>query len=426
MKAAQLTYLSVVRRPISSVVGVLCVAVAVAACSAMVAVLAGKTSRYENLRSEFDYLVGPKSSGLGLTLGAMGIEPPIRDVIPYALIRPILRQVGTPYHWVPLLAFARCGEFPVYGTDARYFERPEGGQGPRVVAGKGLPEVPALAVRTALGSAGPGLRETFSSPAHDQAVLGGEVARRAGLSVGSRITLDGVWTTEDGQSWQREVTVVGIVEHGPSALDGAVLVDLATGWEHYRWARERGLVRATQSDEAVTYLLLALEAEQAERLTGIIHVQSVAQLVDVGAELAFLGELTRGAKWAAAALCLAILLLVASVMGILAHMRFESLRPELGLLRALGYPRSAVVACLGFEVLALSVGGILLALLGETVGIGLLDLPHGLALLESPTPWPTGWNLAVWGGALAAGMAALALPMLRLYHWKAHDALKGL
>lgn len=415
MRVAHLAGLSIARRPFTSVLAALCVALAVLACSLFVTVAAGRTADYDHLQTDFDLIIGPKSSGLELLLGALGVDDPPRDVIPYALASAILRRTQ-PVHWLPLLDFGRSDGARVFGTNAQYFARPEGMAAPVFIAGQPFP--------AAAGGGGMGPADEADLA---QAVIGAGVARRRGLGVGDRLTITGSWReTDSAETWRREVTVAGVIDHGGTALDEAIFTGLALGWDHYRWALTRNLVRDTQRREAATYVLLAVTEEQAAVVRTTIHNNSVAQLAETREELAFLERLLAGTRWATRALCVCVLLLVCMVMGVLANLRYESLRPELALLRAMGYPRRAVMACLALEILAIALAGILLAVAAEAVLVGVLDLPAGLGLTPAAAPWPAAWNGAVWAGGLAAAAGALLSALGRLYRAPVQSLMRGL
>jgi hypothetical protein len=402
MTGLRLAVLSLIRRRTATAAAVVCIALATLSSGMLMSVVGGTAASYDRIHTGFDAVVGPKSSGLGVLLGGLGEQSPTIDLIPYSLVRFLERKLE-PRYMVPLLACAKFHETPVFATDKRYLDRPEDLDPPKLLSGHWMEK-------------------------DDEAVIGVEASEKLRLRIGDHFLVTGLITspTSDQTKWTKELTVAGTISHLGGTMDRAILTTLNTGWISYRWAYGRGLARPTQKDEAVTYIWIALKEGQMPMLERFIHVNSVAQLVKTREEIDFLHSLTSGGRLASTFLCACVLFLATIGMGVLANARFESLRPELGLLRALGYPRTEVAAWMVLEVILIALAGLAISVPLEAIFVGWADLPHRLSLTDRPTPWPTLWNGTVWIGALAAALAASAAPLLRLYRSDVQTAMQGL
>lgn len=413
MRAFQLAFLSLRRRRFSTSVCIFCVATAVFACGLLLTLVAGHLDSYEEVRSDHVLLMGPKSGGLDLLLGGLGLAEPSKDIVPFSLVPAIERRTGPLPHWIPLLALGQTGDCYVYGTNANYYSRPEGFHSPQLVAGEPMPVTAAR-------------RLTTPSPAVP-AMVGQKAAHRLGLKPGERFTITGQWQTETAENdWTCEGEVRGILDMGSDPMADAVLVDLHVAWEHYRWALDRGVVRGAQNRQALSYALFATAPDQEEPVHRLIHNNSVAQIVDIREEIETLNWILERARIITWALCTMLLLLVFALMGVLANTRYETLRPELGLLRSLGYSRSRVGACLVLEILSLAIAGVLVSIALEALLLGVWDLPYHLGFRDTPTAWPLNWNIILWAAATAAALCAVCLPLARLYRTAIGHTMTGL
>jgi hypothetical protein len=382
-------------------VGIACLTATALSSSALVSVVSGTASAFDRIDTEFDVIMGPKSSGLSVLLGALGAREPSTDVLPYSLIRFMERKIE-PRHIVPLHACGLHRGSTVFGTDDRYLNRPEGLASPTLVSGRWFER-------------------------EGEAVVGVRAAEEKNLKVGDRIRVSGLVSpsTAENLHWETELEVVGIVDCGGEPMDDAIFTSMDSSREYYSWTLQHGLTRPTKNDEAVTYWWVSIEPDQMPLVKRWMHEMSVAQMVETREEIAFLRSLTGGGRLASWVLCGCVILLAVLGIAVLANARFESLGPELGLLRALGYPKSSVAAWIFFEIVIVTGTALCISIPTEALVVGWIDLPHALSLTESPTPWPTAWNLTVWLIVALASPAASAGPLYRLYRTNVQTSMQG-
>jgi len=401
MTGLQLAVLSLVRRKTATVVGILCVAVATFASGALISVVGTTARAFDEVDTDFDVIVGPKSSGLSVLLGGLGARNPSQDVLPYSLVRFVERKIE-PRHIVPLHACSVFEGHPVFGTDGRFLNRPEGLVSPSVAEGRWF-------------------------EATGEAILGSVAARETGLRIGDRFVVNGLIPSPSPEvsDWRKELEVVGILDNEGLPMDNAVLVGMETSQAYYNWELGLALAPPTKKDEAVTYFWISVHPEQTPLVKRWIHELSTAQMVDTKEEIAFLRSLSGGGKWTAWVLCSCILLLAVLGISVLVNARFESLKPELGLLRALGYSKLTVAGWILSEIAIIVLIAVALSILLEGIGIGWIDVPHLLSFTDTPTRWPSAWNLAVWFGVGLAALIVGIAPVVRLYCHNVQDSLQG-
>ena len=401
MTSFRLAVLHLSRHRSSTTIAILCVAVAAFAAGTLVGILTAFADPLEDLDASYDAVVGPKSSGLAVLLGGLGAWEPSQDVIPYSLAR-FLERKNIARHMIPLYACGRYLDFNVFGTDDRFLDRPDDLGRPQIGEGSWFKDI-------------------------GEAVVGATVLERGGLTIGDTISIEGfqISATQEETHWRRDLRIVGVFAKSGSPMDRAVLVSLETSKEAYLWAKERDLIRETKNDEAMTYLWVAANPGDYPVLEHWMHAASVGHFVNVREELAFLRKILKGAKAGGVALGGFVLLMAGIAIVVLANARFEALRPELGVLRALGYARSQIAGWMLWESLIISAAGLGLAILFEALGLRAIDFPFRLEWSAVPTPWPTLWSWAVWIAVLWTSIVAACLAVLRLYRTDAQESIQG-
>jgi len=360
--------------------------------------------RLSGVDSEVDLLIGAKSSGLELlTSGFYSAElhPPFISPRIGQTIRENLPRVTV----TSVCQFAHVKKrFPVLAAGRGWLAHPA--RGTRVSAMRG--------------------RWCFDG---DEAVVGAVAARALGLKIGDSVQAKALPFQKDAPPiWGKELTVVGIFDSESPSTASQILVSPAHAWEYRQRAIEAGERIPFSHAPGVTHFLLFVDPEHpedADEAFRMVHEGGAEQIIRVRQELESLAYLTGLGEAAAAWISIFFVAIAAAVTAVLFMERFEALKPELGLLRALGYSRRSVAWTI------LTEGGL----------IGLLGLAAGAvfqgALLAAAAPWfRSPWIQSIGFaqspiGLLAAGTAgacllAVALSLVRLYRWDPHDALRGM
>lgn len=367
----------------------------------LIAILTAFADPLEDLDASYDAVVGPKSSGLSVLLGGLGAWEPSQDVIPYSLAR-FLERKNIARHLIPLHACGRYGDFNVFGTDDRFLDRPDDLGRPQIGEGSWFKDV-------------------------GEAVVGATVLERGEVQIGDTLAVEGFTrsATQEESHWRRDLKIVGAFAKSGSPMDRVVLVSLDTSKEEYLWAKERKLIRPTKNDEAMTYLWVAANPGDYPVLEHWMHAASVGHFVNVHEELEFLRKMLKGVKTGGIALGGFVLLMAGIAIVVLANARFEALRPELGVLRAVGYARAQVAGWMLWESLIICATGLGLAVLMEALGLRAIDIPYRLQWSAVPTTWPTLWSWSVWLAVLLTSVVAAGLAVLRLYRTDVQKSIQG-
>jgi len=397
----QLARLSLIRRWPATIIAVAALALVTFCSSLLISLLLTLGDPLAGIQTGCQLIVGPKSSHLGLLLRSNLMWERSDDIIPYTLHRP-LRRDARVREVIPLYTFGEHEGQPLVGTGEEYLSLRFGSDAPVMTKGR-----------------------WFARPG--EAVLGRAAARSLGLKPGDefRVSVSPSGYEEPEPLWTRDLTVTGVVDHGGRPMDSAILVDLETGWEYYRLALAGGWARNTQDEQAVTYFLVSIGEENIERALGLFHRQTVAQAVELDRELEQVRRLMGRGRMAAAGVCGAIILLAAFSLATLVNARFEVLRPDLGMLRALGYNRLALASWIFWEALLIAVAAVAVGAAAEGAVLRAIDIPTFMQFPGREIAWPTLWNAGVWLAVLGSSGLATVFPLLRLYSTDAHLALRS-
>jgi len=271
------------------------------------------------------------------------------------------------------------------------------------------------------------------------AVLGAEVARRLGYTIGQKIVLahgDGAMAANDHAD--KPFTVVGILAPTGTPVDRTLHISLqAIEALHLDWAAGAplpgmaiGAEQAAAMDltpRSITAALVGLKTRAAvfavqrevaafrdEPLLAILPGVALDELWDVVG----LGE--RGLQ--AMSALVAVVSLAGLVAVILAGLNER--RRELAILRAVGAGPRQVLALLALEGLLVTACGVMLGALAAWAGVALggpwVQRAFGLTLRLQP-PGSAEWTLM--GLLLAGGLMASLLPGWRAYRLSLADGL---
>ena len=415
MTALRLAWLSLTRRKVSSLIAVAAIAVSVACSGILYRLHQLSMSRFSSLAAGGEAIVGAKAGGLEILLGSLNLEGSYPGFLPYVLFRSLQQQQAVKFEdgaithptylqgVIPFVYFGAFKNYRLIGTDDGFLKRPKLEDSLTVIKGEWV------------HSAG-------------DVVLGAAVAEKESLHVGDTFQAR-PWTHGefkvggDPGSSPLPFKVVGILAPTEGAWDRGIYATLSTARQVLAKA-DLGEASIWSAD-VLNYFLIYFDLKGFESLSSLVNRRTVGQLISVEREKRRLEELTGTGHRLGLLMVGFILLLGALAVAGMLITRFEAMMVQLAVLRALGYKKREVAGWLLWE-------GVLLGLAACVVG-GLMDavfFPGLRALLHSALPDSVAssvWLSApVWAVAMCATVAAVAIPVVRLYREDIHDALKGL
>jgi putative ABC transport system permease protein len=273
---------------------------------------------------------------------------------------------------------------------------------------------------------------------HD-AVVGAEVARALGYSVGDRITIahgigEGSFAEHDDQPF----TIVGILERTGTPVDRSVHVSLEAitaiheGWESGMrapaiGARPGETATADLTPKAITAFLVGLESRaavfQMQRALNDYRGEALSAVMP-GVALQQLWQVVGLADTALllVAACVVLAGLIGMVTALLTSLNER--RREMAILRSVGARPLHVFLLLEFESALLAAAGVaagfVIAFGAMALAAPLLEQRFGLFVEVGA---PTGYDLAIAAAVVVAGLLAGLLPAWRAYRNSLADGL---
>jgi putative ABC transport system permease protein len=400
------------RRPLSTLLNVLLLAVGIATITLVILGTVELETRMQREAQGIDLVVGAKGSPLQIVLAGIYHADVPPGNIPLAAVtelrrNPLVKEV------IPLALGDSFRGYRIVGTE------------------------PSL-----MGHYGAGLEAGRPWNAPMEAVLGSEVARRSGLSVGGTFAGSHGLAEGGGAHGEAPYRVVGILAATGSVVDRLVLTGIESVWavhdgHDHGGARDHDDDHATEaassgaadhprhSDRApaaepgreVTLALVKFASPvAAASLPRAINEKTVLQAASPALESARLltvfgigADVIRG---------LALLLVAASTLGLFVALTqaLEERRTDLAIMRALGASRLRIVGVLLLESLLLTGLALILGLAAAHVIAA--NVGHWLPAVASVAAGASRWHREeawVVGLALAAGIIATGLPAWRAY-----------
>lgn len=402
MTALRLALLTLGRKPLSTGIAVLAIALAVGSSGVLLRLYLLSQSRFARMAPGPEVLIGAKSGGIEMVLSALNAEGPLPGYLPLALFESLRSQQtvrfsdgtsaapGFVKSVTPFLAFARSDKARVIATDSSFFR--------------------GLAVN-------PG---SFSED-EDTVVAGERFARRSNLHPGDHVRAV-VWTEPEAPTNPEiDLKVVGILKATDTVWDDSLFSNLATA--------QKALARADLSkksiwgDKVLSFFFVDLNPGGAAALETLINQRTVGQAVFVEKEKTRLQDLVGTGQDLGLALTFLILILGGLCVGAMLISRYDGMSVQIALLRALGYEKKFISSWLLLEGFLIGVSASLIGAGLDGVFFPILRLIFGETLPNTDIPL---WQSApVWIVALLTTSLAVVFPLWRLQRQSLHQSLRG-
>ncbi|MDG0817398.1 ABC transporter permease [Bdellovibrio svalbardensis] len=412
MNPFRLSYLYLRRHLFTTTVTILALALAIASVTLLLKLEILSHSRFDTLADQGDALVGAKSGGIEILLGALNFEGEVPAYLPQNLYETLkakkdiqfedkanYKEAFTISHITPLLVFGTYKSFKMMGTDESLLSFKESPTAPKISEG------------------------TFPT-ALNEILLGADVAKSESLKIGDSIYVHAKIHSSSYESSAFPLKVVGLLQATGKTWDRGIFSNLMTAQNAV--LKTPGY-QTIWGSHILSYFILNIQPGGEEALATLINQRTVSQLVFVDKEKQHLQELT-GQSQTLQLLIVGTLLLL-STLTVLAvfFTRMEARSLELAVLRALGYARAELTQLLLIEGLWMGLVSILVAAIFEAAISPLILATAGAQLPQSTaTNWPW-WIILVTGLLALVAIAIASLPPLwRLYRQDVHTALRNI
>ncbi|AHI04746.1 hypothetical protein BDW_01180 [Bdellovibrio bacteriovorus W] len=410
MKPIQLAYLNLTRRKLSTVVGILAIAIAVACSGILLRLNHLAESRFNTFGAGGDVLIGAKTGGIEMVLNALNSEGDYPQYLPVKLFESL--RAGATIHFedgasqdsrsirsvIPFIYVGKIQENKVLATDESFLSRP-----------RNMDSMNFLEGRWAQNS--------------EEIVLGSLLAEKLKKKTGDSLEMAG-WLGDVSSNYKKSLKVVGIFQAKNNNWDRLGYVNLATAQE-VLISGDLSKV-STWGSGVLHYFLTYLHPGGLNSLKSLVNDRTVGQVVEVDAEIYRLKELVGSGK--SLGLFVTVLVLLLGGLSVLAMLitRFDAMSLQMAMLRAIGYGKSEITSWLLWEGVMMGAIAVVLGMILDALCFPMIreilgsSLPSA-ELLQSPLFL----SYPVWLAALVATTLSVVVPLVRIYKQDVHFSLRA-
>lgn len=412
MNSLRLSFLYLRRHLFATSITVFALALAIAAVTILLKLEILSHSRFNTLAEQSDVIVGAKSGGIDILLGALNFEGDIPAYVPQNLYetlkakKDITFEDQTTYRdsfvitqIAPMLVFGKYNGFTLIGTEASFLNLQPAANSPQIAEG------------------------AFPS-AVKEAVVGSDVAAKENIKLGDSLYVHARIHDSSQESSAFALKIVGILKPTGKIWDQGIYTNLETAQQ---------AVMATPGYQTIwgphvlSYFLINIKEGGEASLATLINQRTVSQLVFVDKEKKHLEELTGSSKELQFLVVGALLVLSTLTVLAVFFTRIEARSLELAVLRALGWARRDLTGLLLIEGFWMGIASIVLAAIIDVVMSPVILATAGSQLPPATSStWPP-WMILVTGLLALVAIAIASLPPLwRLYRQDVHSALRNI
>jgi putative ABC transport system permease protein len=412
MSPFRLAFLSLTRRKVSTLLALVAISLAVAFSGVLLRTYLSSSSRFSSLALGPEAVIGAKSGGIDILLGALNLEGSYPGYIPYKLYASLASGqtvqfedgvVAEPSYIksvVPFLYFGKLKNYRAIATDESFLRRPYAEDSLSLKEGR------------------------WVANEANEVVLGFNVAQKEKIQLNDNLLIES-WTSDlEKSTGGISLKVVGILEASKKSWDNGLYSSLKVGWSVLK--NKDLSEQSIWKEQVLNYFLIYVDPKGFLPLENLINRRTVAQVISTQTEFKKLEDLTGTGQ--NLGLLVSILIVCLGALGVTAMMvtRFDAMSTQLAVLRAMGYEKSEIRRWLLWEGALLGIGAC-----GAGGLLDLLTFPIVRNLLGSALPpsefvsIPIWLSSPVWIAALMGTMAAIFIPLYRLYHQDVHSALRA-
>ncbi|MGZ3773631.1 MAG: ABC transporter permease [Pseudobdellovibrionaceae bacterium] len=412
MNSFRLSWLYLRRHLFTSLVTIVALALAIASVTILLKLELLSHSRFNTLAMQGDAIVGAKSGGIDILLGAENFEGDVPAYLPQNLYETLkskqninfedktsFNQAFTVTHITPLLIFGKYQGFTLVGTEESFLTFPPSENRPQLLEGL--------------------------FPSNDnEAVIGANVAALSSIKIGDTLNVHGRIHDSSYEGSALPLKVVGVLKPSGKIWDQGIYTNLSTAQNAVTHTPG---YQTIWGPHVLSYFILNIQPGGEQALASLINQRTVSQLVMIQKETQHLEELT-GSNQSLQFLIVGILLLL-STLTVLAvfFTRMEARSLELAVLRALGYSRRKLTEILLVEGLWMGLTSIASATVLELSMSPFILNTVGSQLPQATSQnWPW-WMILVTGFFALVAIAVASLPpLIRIFKQDVHSALRNI
>ncbi|MDD5361287.1 MAG: FtsX-like permease family protein [Ignavibacteria bacterium] len=412
MTPLKLAILNLSRRKLTTVFAIISISVSVACSGLLLRSYLLSSSRFNTLGDGGDAIVGAKNSGIEILLGCLNAEGSFPDFIPYVLFESLRKEQAEPGTYastriksvIPFLYFAKYKNYRVAGTDESFVKRPP----------------PSPDINLAQGN---------WAVNEGEIVIGYSVAQKENLKIDDEISVN-PWLSKKDSTADKyppvKMKVTGIFDRTNTAWDFELFSNVKQAQNVYRTNIDSARI-SIWGPNILHYYLVYLDYGGKTPFVDLINKRTIAQVVFVTDETKKLRELLSTGKNLGIFITSMIILLGGLVVSVLMITRFDAMKIQLAVLRAIGYRKKEIAQWLLWEGILLGISACIFGALLDIAMFPLLKGAVGIGLPETAFAATSIFqSLPIWLITIVATCIAAFIPFIIFNRLDIHRSLKGL
>ncbi len=396
MTSFQMALLHFKRQKLQSTLIVLSLAMALTCSGLLLRVYALSQTRYNNLPSNVDAVLGPKSGGIEILLGALNMESKFHGVIPENLFRTLRAGANIQFEDGSLISSKNVTQSVIPITFIGTF------QGHAIIA----------------------TDESFFSetpPKIDEIWLGFRVAQEKDFKIGETLTVN-IKGTISKKEVQKNLRIGKILGEQKNSWDEALFVN---DKNIEPWFLETDVNHPVWKNKILNYVLFKMNSQGFTPLQSLVNDRTVSQLIWVDLEKKKLEELTSSAKDFGFMIVIVIFALAGfSIFGMMS-IRSQALRVSVATLEAVGYLPNYIYSWIFFEALLVAASASFIAVILELVSFEFVkSLLGNTWLIPISQSSSIGWSATIISEGLIFSLIGAAISCWQMIGLQIHAELK--
>jgi putative ABC transport system permease protein len=342
-------------------------AVALACSGLLLQVYSLSQSRYKNLPADIQAILGPKSGGIEILLGALNLEEKFHGAIPENIFQTL--RAGADIRFedgsvvssknftesvIPITFLGNYKIHPVIATDESFF--------------------------------------SGTLPATNEVWVGAMVAKKNHLEIENEIQIEAKGTLSK-KSVLKTLKISKILPTQENSWDSALFVNQQNTES---WLLETQSNHPVWRNKTLNYVLFKMKSAGFQALQSLVNDRTVSQLIWVDQEKQKLDELTSSAKDLGVIIILVIFALAGfSIFGMMS-IRAQALRVSVATLEAIGYLPSYVYSWIFYEALIVGAISSTIAVVLEFISFEFIKTSLGSTWLIPAAQS----NILMWAGLI--------------------------
>jgi ABC-type lipoprotein release transport system permease subunit len=407
----RLSILNITRRKFTSAIAIVSIALSVACSGILLRAYEMSSSRFSTIAKSGDAVVGAKNSGIEIFLGAMNNEGPYPDFVPYVLFESLRKEAVSPGVYAssklravtPFLYFGKYKDYRIIGTDESFISSVNGSN-MNIESGRWAENEGEL-------------------------VIGHSVYSKEKLNIGDVININ-PWISDkkDFAYHTRNLPfkIVGVFSETKTSRDYALYSGVLQAQNVIRGSNSDSLKISIWGASVLSYYIVYMNPDGKDAFVNLINKRTIAQVIYPSEELIKLEEIMSAGKNMGMFITFLIILLAGLAIAAIMTSRFDSMKLQIAVLRAIGYRKKEIALWLIWEGLLL---GILACVLGAIIDVCLMPLLISIIKTGIPENASAGISVfasyPVWIITVFATVAASFLPVFKIYKQDIHRALRS-